>query len=153
MPNFKIEQSSLIYRWTFNRMLPGLPGPGTAAFATLCKGLHPYGISPSEIILDATSARLSVVSLAMNLLKGRLSIRMTFGWAEFSVRNLLDEDVPDLLKIAEAVASTLGEIDDQVGHGTVQIAYRAHLSLSTLRAEEFLNSYLRLDSNRPELVP
>jgi len=150
---YQIEQASLVYRWSFLRMLPALPGPGSVPFGTLCKELHPYGLLPSEIFIDASSSRLSEVSLGMNLLNGRLAIRITFAWVEFVIPNLLDEDESALLKVAEIVTSALSEIDVDAPNGNVQVNYRAHLSMVELQPESFLDSYLRSDTDKPQLIP
>jgi hypothetical protein len=151
MPSYEIEEATLIYRWTFNRMLTYIPGPGSAPFNTLCRRLQPHGISPSEISLDAPSSRLSDVILLIVLFGGRVQIRVNLAWAEVFAKELADEDVTALFDIGDALVTALKEADEEVDKGRVNITYRAHSSLPPYQTVPFLHKYLT--ANIPNLVP
>lgn len=151
MVEYEIVDATLIYKWSFGRMLTYVPGPGTTPFSTLCRRLQPHGISPSEISIDAPTSRLSDVVLVIFLLGGRALIRVSFGWAEISVRELRDEDVVALFEIGEALAAALKEVDEEVDKGQINIAYRAHLTLPSAQTTPFLHRYLTREI--PDLAP
>lgn len=142
MLGYEIEEATIIYRWSFNRMLSYIPGPGTSPFKTLCRMLQPHGISPSEISLDAPSNRLSDIILAVALFGGRILIRFNLAWAEVYAKELADEDVTALFDIGDALVTVLKEVDEEVDKGRVNITYRAHLSLPPYQTTPFLHKYL-----------
>jgi hypothetical protein len=151
MLNYEIQEATIIYRWTFNRMLTYIPGPGTAPFTTLCRRLQPHGISPSEISVDAPSSRLSDVMLAFALLGNRVLIRINLAWTEIFAKELAPEDIPALFEIGDALVTTLKEIDEEVDKGRINITYRAHLTLPPSQVTPFLHKYVT--ANIPDLEP
>jgi len=153
MREYTVEQSSLIYRWTFNNLLSSLPGPGTTVFGALCRELRPYGISPSGITLDAPTTRLDDVILAISLFDERVKLRLSYGWFELSVDDLYEGDEVALVKIVEALFKVLKEIDANADQGRTYINIYAHLSLSPLEADLFLHDHLHGGKAIADLIP
>lgn len=101
MREYTVEQSLLDFKWTFQGMLPSLPGPGSPAFAELCKGLQPYGITPFAVTVDSPSARLGDLILSIGLLSGRVTVKFSSSTLEVYVRELLVGDEEKLIPIAD----------------------------------------------------
>ena len=153
MREYTIEQSSLNCRWTYERMLPSLPNPGSAAFASLCKGLHSYGISPSGVFAEAPSSRLSDVNIGISLIDNRVILRFTAGWFELNVNNLFDTDEEGLIGIADQVFIALKLIDGDTTNGSMRVRLSSHLKLPPLEASTFLEEHFRLHETIPGLIP
>ncbi len=152
MREYTVEQTSLTYRWTFDKMLPSLPGPGDPEFAILCRGLRDYGISPSGISFSEETGRLADVTFDISLLDDRVTLRLSYGWVELFVSNLYEGDETALVKIAEAVFKALLEVDKSANQGRARIGYLAHLSFSPLDTEAFLREHLRGGETVPDLI-
>jgi hypothetical protein len=129
MREYEIEQTSLTFIWTFDRMLPSLPAPGTPAFAILCKLLHPYGLTSSKITGDAPTSRLSDTVIRIILLDNRLGIKIKFNSVEVFCDDLFEGDEKLLLEIVNSLFAALREIDEEVLQGKVQIRISTHLGL------------------------
>lgn len=153
MRECKVEQSSLTYRCVFDNMLSSLPVPGTQVFATLCRGLRPYGISPSGVVVEAPSSRLGDVTLGISLLDDVAELRLSYGWFELSIKKLYTEDKASLIKIVELLFITLREVDAEVRQGRVTVRSYAHLSLASLDAEAFLHEHLHASDISPSVIP
>src|SRR6185295_5779595 len=137
------EQSFLIFRWTFDRMLPSLPTPGTAAFGVLSKVLNPYGISPAGISLEAPTSWLADVSLRVRLLDSeRGDLRLSYGHFEARVNYFSQGDDAKLLNILEGIFSTLREVDTDAMQGHAQIRWNGHLRFKTGDIDSFLRQHL-----------
>jgi len=129
MREYTVEQSSLSFRWTFQRMLPRLPGPGSEEFAELCKGLHPYGLTPSRVVIDASSSRMSEISIGIALLDSRLGIRITAEAVEFVLNELLVDDEEKLVPIADLVFAAVRKVDEDAIYGTANFKVSSHFKL------------------------
>ena len=142
MLTYEIEEAALLYRWSFDRMLTYMPGPGTSPFRTLCGRLQKYGVAPADISIDAPTSKLSEIILSIWLFGSRVLIRISFGWAEMYMKGLGEADRAALLDIGDALVMTLKEIDEEIGKGHVNITSRAHLSLPPYQTAPFLQRYL-----------
>ena len=141
MNTYVVERSSVEARWTFDRMLPSLPGPGTPAFAKLTRALHPYGITPFGVSVDAPSSRMGDVVLTIVLLEKRLELRLTAASFELFVHELLDEDEPRLVDIANLVLDAVRETEPEIGEISVKYRISSHLSLPAMGINEFLKEH------------
>src|SRR6267142_4950354 len=101
MPEYIVKETWSSYRWTFVRMAPTIPFPGTPLFQTLLGALQPYVIAPSDVSLESPSQRLSDVALIIGLVDQRITLKITYGGVELIVNRLFAEDVPILLDISE----------------------------------------------------
>jgi hypothetical protein len=119
-------------------MLPSLPGPGTQAFATLAKALHPFGISPSGVTVDTPSSRMSDVILSIVLLDKRVGIRITAASMELLVNGLFDDDDSSLITIVDSVFDALRSVDPEAVAGRVSHRVTSHFRLTNDNALEFL---------------
>ena len=129
MREYTVEHSSLNFKWTFQRMLPSLPGPGTPAFAELCKGLHPYGITPSKVVIETPSSRLGDVFVSIGLLDNRLGVRFTSAALELYLDELLVDDEEKLIPIADMLFTAVSSIDADAINGTANLKITSHLKL------------------------
>jgi len=153
MREYIVEQSSLTYKWTFQRMLPSLPGPGTPAFAELCKELHPYGISPSRVTVDTPSIRLSDVTVGIGLLDNRVALRLTSSAFELWLDELLEDDEEKLIPIADLVFTALSSIDADVVQGDAKLRISSHLRLSPLENDALLREHIKFFESVPHFIP
>ncbi len=93
MRTYTVEQTTVNFKWAFQRMLPSLPGPGTPAFADLCKGLHPYGLTPSNVTVDSPTTRLGDLYIGIALLdNNRLTLRIACTGLDFFLKELFIGD-------------------------------------------------------------
>src|SRR5215208_5456605 len=109
MQEYTVAHTSLNCRWTFSRILPSLPVPGTSTFPVLCRELLPYGISASGIGLEAPTTFLSDVKLGISLLGGRVTLVLNYEWFELDVTDLYEGDETALVKIMEVLFTALQE--------------------------------------------
>ena len=147
-----VEQSTLVYRGTFAQMLPWLPIPGNKGFATLSRGLSKHGLSPASLEVDAPTNRLNDFVLTMSLMTDRLKLRLSWGWFEFLVSNLYEEDEPSIIEIANVFFATLREIDSENRQRIGEYRSYAHLKLGPSQAEELLRENL-VSVGSSDLVP
>lgn len=148
------EQSSLTFKWTFNRMMPSLPTPGTTAFATLCRALQPYGISPSGISLQAPTNWLSDVSLRISLLEAeRAILQITYGGFEIFINYLSHGDDAVTLEMLKIIFEALIEIDNDAISGNAKIVLNAHLRLDSSNPDAFLHKHLIGGETKDGLAP
>src|SRR5205823_5509349 len=108
-------------------MLPSLPGPGTPAFAKLARELHPYGISPAAVSVDAPTSRLGDVTVTILLLNNRVTLTITSSTIELAVRGLLKGDDPSLIAIGDSAFSAVMELEPTANKGSAQIRMSSHL--------------------------
>ncbi len=148
-----VEQSTIVYRGVFERMLPSLPTPGTTAFASLTKLFSPHGLSAAGIELEAPTGVLNDVVLTFSLLNDRLKLKLSYGWFEFLVTNLYEGDEPALVEIASQLITALREIDGQLRQGYGRYRCYAHIKLAPQQAEEFLGEHLVGKNKVPQLLP
>ncbi|MEJ7578667.1 MAG: hypothetical protein WKF74_16845 [Pyrinomonadaceae bacterium] len=153
MPKFYIEEASINFRAFFNRMLSSLPVPGTSAFATLCKRLHPYGMSPSGIELEAPTAKLSDVTMIISLLQERLMLRMTYGWFEVFVRDVGEDELSSILTVIQVSRDVSLEVDNEVTIEKCTVGVTSHLILPSYNSQDYINEYLHLNPDSQGLVP
>jgi hypothetical protein len=153
MREYDIEQTSLTFVWTFNRMLPSLPTPGTSAFATLCKKLHPFGLTSSKITGDAPTSRLSDVVIGIVLLENRLGIKIKFNSVEVFLDDLFAGDENVLIEIVEILFSALQEIDEDSTQGTPQIRLASHLGFEPKENLTVLSEHLTSLGGQSNLIP
>src|SRR6266480_1562447 len=143
---YTVEQSSLDFKWTFQRMLPSLPGPGSPAFAELCKGLHPYGIAPSAVTVDSPSARLGDLILSIGLLSGRVTVRFSSATLEIYVRELLVGDEDKLIPIADLLFAAANTIDPEAIQGQANLRASSHLKLQPGEIDSLLSEHVNQSS-------
>lgn len=129
MREYTVEQSSLSLKWTFQRMLPRLPGPGSDEFAKLCKGLHSYGMTPSKVVIDASSNIMSELTLGIGLLDNRLRIRITAESIDFMLNELFVDDEEKLVPIADHVFTAVRAVDEDAVYGTANFKTSLHFKL------------------------
>jgi hypothetical protein len=153
MREYTVEQSSLNFKWTFQRMLPALPTPGTQAFAELCKGLQPYGMMPSRVTVDSPSIRLGDLALGIGLLNNRLVMRLTAGSLELFLDELLVGDEENLIPIAELVFAALSSIDVDAVQGKANLRASSHLKMSSGENDAVLRDHIRFSENVPAFIP
>jgi hypothetical protein len=151
MRKYVVEHTTVNCKWTYDRILPSLPGPGTPAFAKLVKALHPFGISAEGVLLDAPSTSLASVTLTISLMKRRVLARITAEAFELIVNGLLEGDDPTLIKIADSIFTALGEVDaeSEKGHALVRIS--SHLKLNPDDLNDIMSEHLITRS--PGLIP
>jgi len=142
MIEFRVEQSAVTYRWTFDSILASLPTPGTKAFSTLCRELEPYGISPAGISLESPTSFLSDVIYRIALLDGRVALRISYSGFEMIVDSLLQGDDELLVKVLDSVFGILGEVDPNASVGKPEVALTSHLTLLTTDVDAFLREQL-----------
>lgn len=118
-------------------MLPSLPGPGTPAFATLVKALHPFGISPTGVTVDAPSSILADVVLSIALLEKRVGVRLTAASFELLVNGLFVGEESALVTIVEAVLEAVRTIDSDVVASRVTHRVASHLKLRSSDINKF----------------
>ncbi|MGH9930526.1 MAG: hypothetical protein ACREA9_15045 [Pyrinomonadaceae bacterium] len=153
MREYTVEQSSLNFKWSLKRMIPSLPGPGTPAFATLCKGLQPFGLIPSRVTVEAPTARLSDVALSIALLDNRVTLRITPADFEMFVNQLVEGDENNLVEIANLSFAALFEMDDDARQGKAEIRVSSHLKLAPLENFAILHEHLRLAESIAGFIP
>lgn len=141
MAEYVIEQTSVESQLTFARMLPSLPGPGTQAFATLAKALHPFGISPGGVTVDAPSSRMSDVVLNIVLLDKRVGIKITAASFELLINGLFIDDDNSLITIVDAVFDALRAVEPEAVAGTVSHRVTSHFRLMDENAVEFFGRH------------
>jgi hypothetical protein len=148
------EQAWIAYRWTFDKMLPGLPGPGTNAFAALIRELRPHGVTPARILVEAPTASLSDVNLRVFLLEGeRAVLRISYSFFELAINYLSEGDDKIFASIVGAVFGALLEFDKDSKQGKSQITVRAHLKLVAADPETFLREHLNWQESQGSLAP
>lgn len=138
MREYIVEHTSIESQLTFDRMLPSLPGPGTPAFATLVKALHPFGISPSGVTVDAPSSILGDVVLVISLLEKRVAVRITAASLELLVSGLIVGDESGLVTIVDSILEALRTVDSEFLPGNVTHRIASHLRLQGTEIDEFL---------------
>lgn len=153
MREYTVEQSSLDFKWTFERMLPSLPGPGSPAFAELCKALHPYGITPTTVTVDAPSIRLADLNLGIGLLNNRVIVKISSVALELIVRELLVGDEEKLIPITEQLFAALKEIDADVVQGHASLRAYSHLKMAPGEYELLLREHTRLSEGTSAFAP
>lgn len=141
MVEYVVERSSIEAKWTFNRMLPSLPGPGTPPFAKLAKELHPFGLTPDDVSVDAPSSRMGDVVLSIVLLERRVALRITAAFLELIVHQLIDGDEPKLISIGNFALHAITAIDPEVGGLNVKYRISSHLSLASTSVDTFLRGH------------
>jgi hypothetical protein len=134
-------------------MLPSLPGPGSPAFAELCKGLHPYGINPSNVIVDSPSSRLADVTVGIGLLDNRVSVRISSGALELFVKELLVGDEEKLIPITEFLFAALKSVDDDAVQGQATLKTSSHLKLPAGEHILLLREHIRFPEDIPAFAP
>ena len=153
MREYTVEQSSLNFKWTFQRMLPSLPGPGSPAFVELCKGLHPYGINPSTVTVDAPSSRLADLTLGIVLLDNRVIVRINSAALELIVRDLLVGDEEKLIPITELLFIAVQAIDADAIQGQATLRTYSHLKLAPGEYDLLLREHVRFPEGAPTFSP
>ncbi len=153
MRAYTVEQTSVNFKWAFQRMLPSLPGPGTPAFADLCKGLHPYGLTPSAVTVDSPTTRLGDLYIGIVLLdNGRLTLRLACSGLDFFLKELFTGDEEILVRIVDLMFVALGSIDVDAIQGKANIRTSSHLKLLPGECEAMLREHTKLES-APSLIP
>lgn len=150
MREYIVERTSIESQWIFERMLPSLPGPGTPAFATLVKDLHPFGLKPSEVIVDTPTTRLGDVAIVLTLLDRRLTIRIAASGFEVNVQGVYDGDEESITVIAEAILRAVKAIDSDAERAQIKVRVSSHLTIKP-DVESFLEQHLASNNDVPEL--
>lgn len=152
MREYIVERTSIESQWVFERMLPSLPGPGTTAFATLVRDLHPFGLKPSEVIVDTPTTRLGDVAIILTLLDRRLTVRITAAGFEVNVQGLAFGDEEPIAGIAEAILKAVKAIDADAERGLVKVRTSSHLTIKP-DVKAFLDQHLVSGADAAELRP
>jgi hypothetical protein len=148
------EQAWIVYRWTFNKILPNLPGPGTKAFAGLVRDLKPFSLVPAGISLDAPTSSLEDVNLRFHLLDSERGVlRFCYGFFEFAISYVSEGDDKAISDIVTAAFRSLLEVDEESKQGRSQVTLRAHVKLAASDPETFLREHLSATQNQEHLVP
>lgn len=134
-------------------MLPSLPGPGSPAFAELCKALHSYGITPTTVTVDAPSTRLADLILGIGLLSNRVIVRISSAALELIVRELLVGDEEKLVPITEHLFAALKVIDADVVQGRAALRTYSHLKMLPGENELLLREHMRLSEGTSAFEP
>lgn len=154
MRDYIAEQVSLKFIWSFDRMLPAVPGPGTIAFAGLCKDLHPYGLDASAVTVDTPTIRLGDVIVRIGLLDNtRLIIRLSVASIEFDLTNLYEGDEEILTKIVDALFKASHQIDEDAMKGKAEVKCASHLTLSPGENHKFMSEFMGSDLPANNLIP
>lgn len=153
MIEYRVEQSAVTCRWTFDTILAGLPTPGTKLFSTLCRELGPYGISPAGISFESPTSFLSDVIYRVGLLDGRVALRITYSGFEMIVDPLLPEDDELLVKILGSLFVVLGEVDPNASAGKPEVTLTSHLTLLTTDVDAFLQGQLGQADAQSNFIP
>ena len=153
MRNYSVKQVSVSFKWTFDRMLPALPGPSTPAFAALCKELHPYGLKAANILVEAPTARLSDVAIRLALMDEGLIIGLSLTELDLYCRDCYEEDVDVLVKIVEAFFVALKTIDEDIANGKASIKMSSQIQLKAGESQAFLQEHLTGAEKIPNLIP
>ncbi len=151
MREFTFLQASLMYRFLFDRVLSFLPGPGTSAFARLCRTLPPHGFKASGVVIESPSTRLSDVNVGISLLGDRATLKLLYGGLDFAVSELIEEDLDQASEILRIVFEALAEQDVDAKRGRLRLDCLAHLQLEAGEAEDYLRE--RLPSNDSRVAP
>lgn len=153
MIEFRAEQSSVTYRWAFEKILAALPTPGTKTFATLCRELGPYGIAPTGISFESPTSVLSDVVYRVALLDGRVALRISYSGFEMVVEPMFPGDDDLLVKILVSVFGVLGEVDPNASAGKAEVALTSHLTLLTKDVDTFLLEHLTQTNAQLNFIP
>jgi len=81
------------------------------------------------------------VVLTISLLNGRVEIRITAGWLELFVRELLDGDEQNLISIADLSLNAIRQIDSDIGDVNLKYRVSSHLSLPSSSVDLFLAAH------------
>ena len=135
-------QSALTCRFTFHNILPGLPVPGTPAFAQLCRDLKRFGFSAEKFSLETPSAKLSDVRVTVALLQEAVTLRVQYEWLELVVPALVQGHEDSLPDIINTTLQALALLDPGVGKGDLVVQSVAHLRLESLDPEVYLSEHL-----------
>lgn len=122
-------------------MLPFVPGPGTPPFTLIVGALHPFGISPEGITVDAPSSKMGDVVVSIALPEKRLAIRITAAFLELRINGLFVGDETDLVAIIEPVLDAIRSIDSTALPGTISHRVTSHLELIGTEIENFLGEH------------
>lgn len=117
-------QSALTCRFTFHNILPGLPVPGTPAFAQLCRDLKRFGFSAEKFSLETPSAKLSDVRVTVALLQEAVTLRVQYEWLELVVPALVQGHEDSLPDIINTTLQALALLDPGVGKGDLVVQDR-----------------------------
>jgi hypothetical protein len=148
-----VEKSTVNYNWKYERMLPSLPGPGSDAFVELCKQLHPFGLSPASMTLDAYSQQVSDIAIGMGLLKGRMAVRLTLGGIDILVGELFEDDEVSIIEVVNYLVAAVCKIDPDAVNGSAEVRTSSHLSLLGADVDSYLSNFLQAAQLKPELMP
>lgn len=151
MREYVVERTNIESQWLFERMIPSLPGPGSAAFAKLVKELHPLGLLPADISVETPTARLADIALVIQLLDRRVGIRVTPAGIEFNVSGVFVDDDEKLGRIANAIVNAVREIDEDAAKARVNVRISSHLKV-TPDADNFLSEHLLRPIHSSELT-
>jgi hypothetical protein len=129
-------------RYAFSNILPSLPGPGTPAFAQLCRELKRFGIAAERITFETPTSRLSDVRATISLLQDTVTLRLQYEWFELAVPALVQGQEDALIEIANIVLSALALMDENVSKGHLTVQSLAHLRLESGDPEPYIAEHL-----------
>jgi hypothetical protein len=154
MREFTVAQTLLECKLEFERMLTMLPGPGGESFRDLARDLHPYGIQPERVTVDASSGRLSdTIIIIGGLLGDRLVIRFKVSEATLFLSKYFEGDDEKLVAILSSVIACLKKVDEDSAKGTATIRSAAHLILKPGEVDAILREHLNLAKTVTSLHP
>jgi hypothetical protein len=153
MREYTVEQSSLTFKWTYKRIMPLVPTPGTPSFAALCGGLAPYDLEASRVTIEAPTIRFGDVTLGIALLNNRVALRLTPSFLELYVSHLYVGDDEKLLGIVDAAFAALKEVDSDSSQGEAHVRIASHLKLAPLENFAVLHEHLKMSDSVPDFIP
>lgn len=153
MTKVEIEYANIIASWTFDQIISQLPTPGTEPFSFLIKELKLFDLTARQISFDAPGSSLADVSLTLNLLNSQLTARLTYSSIELTVQDVVDEDVPKILKIISILLAALKKLDSNItqGIGTARIGLHAVLREGSV--EDFFKERLLIKLTGEKVKP
>ncbi|MEO7652360.1 MAG: hypothetical protein ABIZ80_17990 [Bryobacteraceae bacterium] len=142
MRQFSAMQSALTCRFTFGNILPGLPVPGTPAFAQLCRELKKFGFSAEKFSFETPTAKLSDVRVTISILEDAVTLRVQYEWLELAVSTLLQEQENSLVDIINTTLQALALLDLDVWKGKLAVQHIAHLRLDSQDPDAYVGEHL-----------
>lgn len=135
-------QSTLTCRFAFDNILPGLPVPGTPAFAQLCRELKRFAFSAEKFTLETPSAKLSDVQVTISLLQDAVTLRVHYEWLELVVPSFTEGHEGTLIDIIHTTLSALTLLDPDIAKGRLIVQSLAHLRLDSQDPDDFVREHL-----------
>jgi hypothetical protein len=153
MIEFTVEYAALTWQWAFNETFVSLPKPGDKNFSDLYKSLKPFGITLSAISVEPRVQSLADQRLVIQLLNGRLKLRLAYGGFDFLLTGLEEGEEATLTGFFQALGPVLQQMGADLERGQVRFVYEAFIRLNEMDVEEFLGQHLTGYKDTNQLVP